>query len=74
MYNVWIERLVKPQEVSFYGVIHEKLKYNGLSDKLSSDIEHYPFSKGLENWISRRNRYSTLSAEYEINHGYNPNC
>jgi len=71
MYNVWIERLIKPQHVSFYGVVHEKLKYNGLSDKLSSDIEHYPFSKGIEDWISRRNRYSTLSAEYEINHEYN---
>jgi len=70
MYNVWIERIVKPKYVTFYGDIHEKLKYNGLSKKLSSNIEHYPFSKGIENWISRRNRYSTLNAEYEITHGY----
>jgi len=70
MYNVWIDRLVKPQEVSFYGKVHEKLHYDGVSKKLSSDINHYPFSKGLDHWIARRNRFSSLSAEEELKYGY----
>ena len=70
MYNVWIDRLVKPQKVSFYGHVHEKLHYNGISKKLSNDINHYPFSKGLDHWITRRNRFSSLSAEEELNRGY----
>jgi len=73
MYNVWIDRLVRPEKVSFYGEIHEKLQYEGKSSQLLNDIDHYPFSKGLEHWISRRNRFSTLCAEYEINDGYKIN-
>ncbi len=70
IYNVWIERLVKPGRVTFYGNIHEKLKYEGKAVKLSNHINHYPFSKGIEDWISRRNRYSTLYAENELSNSY----
>ena len=70
MYNVWIDRLVRPEYVSFYGRVHEKLHYDGISKKLSYDINHYSFSKGIDHWLSRRNNFSTLSAEYETNNGY----
>lgn len=69
-HNVRIERLVRPKEVLFYGTIHEKLKHNGKVGKLSERINHFPFSKGIDNWISRRNTYSRLSAEYELTHKF----
>jgi glycosyltransferase involved in cell wall biosynthesis len=71
MYNVWIDRLVKHKEVVFFGKIHEKIIYEGSSEKLLNDLNHYPFSKGIDHWISRRNKYSSLSAEHELLKGYN---
>lgn len=70
LYNVRVERLVKPAYVSFYGEIHEKLSLNGKSGELKHPLNHFPFSKGLDHWIQRRNTYSTLSANFEQTNTY----
>jgi hypothetical protein len=36
---------------------------DGPSDYLSGYLDHFPFSKGIEHWISRHNDYSTLEAK-----------
>jgi len=69
-YNVYVERLVKPEYVYFYGDIHEKLICDGETGELTNILNHFPFSKGIDNWIARRNNYSTISAALEQKKAY----
>jgi len=64
--TVWIERLVIPNFVSYYGTVHEKLTYEGNFGLLSEYIIHHQFSKGIKNWIQRRNKYAQLEFLSEI--------
>ncbi|MCI5137386.1 MAG: glycosyltransferase family 2 protein [Candidatus Electrothrix sp. AR1] len=66
LYNVWLERVVKPGMVKYTGTVHEKLEFKGKSIFLKESLLHYPFNKGIENWIKRRNNYSTLYADLEL--------
>jgi glycosyltransferase involved in cell wall biosynthesis len=61
----WLERLVRPNQVTFLGSVHERLSYSGIAGKLTGYIYHYPFDNGIEHWIARHNRYTTLSAALE---------
>lgn len=65
--NAYIERVVRPMRVRFEGKVHERITYDGRAHFLKSFLEHRPFSKGIENWIRRRNSYSTLQAQRELN-------
>lgn len=61
-YPVWFERVVIPAKVSFDGLVHEKLVYQGHSCRLQNDLYHYPFANGIGRWIERHNQYSTQMA------------
>jgi glycosyltransferase involved in cell wall biosynthesis len=64
-YPVWLERLVRPKSVSFYGKVHEQLSCTGSCERLHSDLHHFPLENGIEKWIARHNSYSTTMAEIE---------
>ncbi len=63
---VWLERVVKPLKVQFSGSIHEKPSYTGKSAWLDGTLSHYPFIKGVDHWVQRRNIYSSLAAQSEL--------
>ncbi|MDG6998400.1 MAG: glycosyltransferase family 2 protein [Nitrososphaerota archaeon] len=59
----WFIRLVRPAEVYYEREVNEVLRTRGQIGELRSCFDHYPFSKGLDYWIDRHNRYSTMEAE-----------
>jgi glycosyltransferase involved in cell wall biosynthesis len=61
--DFWIGRLFRPQAVQYSGLVHEKLCFNGSYGRLKGALEHYPFSKGTEEWIARRTRYARMEAQ-----------
>ena len=64
--GVWLDRVVRPKDVRYMGVLHEKPSFSGKSLALRERLDHYPYHKGVAHWISRRNRYSTLAADIAI--------
>jgi glycosyltransferase involved in cell wall biosynthesis len=56
-------RLVRPQRVRYEREINEVLRIeSGTILDLNEPFDHYPFSKGVEHWIAKHNRYSTMEA------------
>lgn len=39
------------------------LELDGPVAELTHPLDHYPFSKGIANWIAKHNTYSTMEAE-----------
>lgn len=60
--GVWVERLVRPKRVEFFGAVHEKLKYQGANGHLSNYIIHNQFSKGLKRFYDRRLSYAAIES------------
>jgi glycosyltransferase involved in cell wall biosynthesis len=63
-------RLMRHSKVSFSGIVHEKLYPDTNCVKLESCIIHYPFCKGINDWVTRHSRYAVFMAELEINNRY----
>lgn len=55
-------RLVRPSRVRYERQINEVLKVDGGIADLLEPFDHYPFSKGISQWISKHNEYSTMEA------------
>jgi glycosyltransferase involved in cell wall biosynthesis len=64
--GVWLDRLVRPMDVRFFGILHEKPAFSGRSRSLRERLDHYPYRKGITHWMRRRNWYSSLAASMEI--------
>jgi glycosyltransferase involved in cell wall biosynthesis len=62
LHNCRIIRLINHKKCHFYGRIHEKVKTNGHIKDLKFRLNHYQYSKGIHDWINRRNNYSELVA------------
>lgn len=65
-YPTWFGRLVKPSQVRVEREINEEYVTDGEIRHLQSHLIHYPFSKGVEQWIERHNRYSTMEAKVQF--------
>jgi glycosyltransferase involved in cell wall biosynthesis len=65
-YPFWIVRLFKPDKIRWSRKANPIPEIDGPVGTLSNDYLHYPFSKGLADWVSRHNRYSTYEAEETI--------
>lgn len=61
-YPTWAGRLVKIGAVSVRRDINEEYWTDGEKGYLKSHFFHYPFSKGIDFWIERHNRYSAMEA------------
>jgi glycosyltransferase involved in cell wall biosynthesis len=55
-------RLVRPERVHYEREINEVLVVDGAVEELEGTFDHYPFSKGIEHWIAKHNRYSSMEA------------
>jgi len=62
-YPLWIVRLFKPDKIRWARRANPVPDIDGTTGNLENDYLHYPFSKGIADWIWRHNRYSTYEAE-----------
>jgi glycosyltransferase involved in cell wall biosynthesis len=68
-FPVWIMRLVRRDVVRFVDAGHGEEpvpQVAGRLGRLHQPLIHFPFSKGLSDWVDRHNRYSTLEAQFEL--------
>jgi glycosyltransferase involved in cell wall biosynthesis len=65
-YPLWIIRLFQPDMIRWARKANPVPEVNGTIGSLENDYIHYPFSKGLADWIWRHNRYSSYEAEETI--------
>ena len=56
-------RLVRAGRAHYEREINEVLVVDGDIVDLTQPFDHYPFSKGLDHWISKHNTYSHMEAE-----------
>jgi glycosyltransferase involved in cell wall biosynthesis len=56
-------RLVRVGRAHYEREINEVLVIDGEIAELTQAFVHYPFSKGLDHWISKHNTYSRMEAE-----------
>lgn len=56
-------RLVRVGRAHYEREINEVLVVDGEISDLAQPFNHYPFSKGLDHWISKHNTYSRMEAE-----------
>jgi glycosyltransferase involved in cell wall biosynthesis len=65
-YPTWFGRLVKLGHVRVEREINEEYVPDGRVEYLRSHLYHFPINKGIDYWIERHNRYSTLEAVAKI--------
>lgn len=65
-YPNWHPRLLLRSAVRFEGGVWESFSSNARVSRISIPYEHFAFSKGLDDWIGRHQRYSSWDA-HEIN-------
>lgn len=56
-------RLARVGRAHYEREINEVLVVDGAIHELAESFDHYPFSKGLDHWISKHNTYSRMEAE-----------
>lgn len=56
-------RLVRPHRVIYEREINEVLVVNGPIVDLREPFDHFPFSKGLDHWLTKHNAYSRMEAD-----------
>ena len=61
-YPTWFARVMQPSRVRVEREINEEYLTDGQTAFLDSHLIHYPFNKGIEYWVTRHNRYSTMEA------------
>ena len=66
MYNVWIARLWKPDKMKWERSANPIAYIDGPTGHLKNDFIHYFFSKGIADWFTRHNKYSSYEAEETI--------
>ncbi|AMG29787.1 glycosyltransferase family 2 protein [Grimontia hollisae] len=61
-YPTWFGRLMKISDVSIKREINEEYITEGGIGYLNGHLLHYPFSKGMEWWFEKHNRYSSMES------------
>lgn len=62
-YPTWFGRLFRQGKVRVERAINEEYETDGEVGLLKEHLEHYPFNKGIDYWIERHNKYSTMEAD-----------
>lgn len=68
-FPVWIMRLVRRGAAEFEDSGHGEVPVPAVDGRIGTIDEpfiHFPFSKGLTNWVERHNRYSSREANLEV--------
>jgi glycosyltransferase involved in cell wall biosynthesis len=71
-FPVWIVRLVRRFRFQFEDSGHGEVPVpavDGTLFEIREPFLHFPFSKGISDWVERHNRYSTREAEKELAEG-----
>ena len=55
-------RLFRHRNVRYERLVNSSIVVDGTIGKIESHFDHFPFSKGMSNWVDRHNRYSTSEA------------
>ena len=63
-YPTWFGRVIKKGAVKVEREINEEYVTEGDIEYLKEHILHYPFNKGLDHWLEKHNKYSSMEAEY----------
>ena len=58
----WHPRLLQRNSVRFQGGVWESFSEGAIISRIHEPYEHYAFSKGLDDWIERHQRYSSWDA------------
>jgi glycosyltransferase involved in cell wall biosynthesis len=70
--NTWLKhvqtspfymRLFRPERMSYERLGHTVSVPDGPVGQIAGFLDHYPFSKGLADWVARHNFYSTQEAQ-----------
>lgn len=61
-YPTWFGRLVRPGQVRVEREINEEYHTEGRIHHFQEHLVHFPFNKGMDYWLDRHNRYSTMEA------------
>lgn len=64
--SLWFGRLMRLGHVWIEREINEEFHTDGKIEQLDGAIVHYPFNKGIHQWLEKHNRYSTMEAEHLI--------
>ena len=56
-------RLVRQGRARYEREINEVMVVDGLICDMKQTFDHYPFSKGLDHWLSKHNTYSRMEAD-----------
>lgn len=59
-------RLFRPERMRYERLVNPVSLADGPVGDLDGYLDHFPFSKGIEHWLSRHNSYSTLEARQII--------
>jgi hypothetical protein len=55
-------RLVRPEKAAYEREVNEVMKIDGEIRDLKEPFDHFPFSKGIAQWVEKHNTYSTMEA------------
>ena len=58
----WHPRLLERDAVRFQGGVWESFSDTALTSRIHIPYEHFAFSKGIDDWLERHQRYSTWDA------------
>jgi len=61
-YPTWFGRLLRAGRVRVDREINEEYHATGEAGFLRAHLHHYPFTKGIQFWVERHNRYSSMEA------------
>ena len=56
-------RLFRPERIRYERLINPVTIVDGSVGDLDGYFDHYPFSKGIAQWVDKHNRYSSLEAQ-----------
>ncbi len=62
LYPTWLVRLFRPEHISYKRLVNPVAEVDGPVANLEGHLLHYPFSKGVRQWVERHNSYSSFEA------------
>ncbi len=64
--SAWYLRLFRPERMRYERLVNPVSIVDGPVGQVSGPLVHFPFSKGIGQWIDRHNGYSRLEAEQTL--------
>jgi hypothetical protein len=61
--TAWYPRLFRPAQLRYERLVNPVSRIDGPAGRVTGYLDHFPFSKGVDFWFERHNRYSRLEAE-----------